>query len=155
VKDYTRLVPKISWSTAVKKLTILGSAILLAGGWQLALAQPPGGGGGRGGFGGMTFDALNTDKDNHEMMGKGDDAHEVQILSMEEVEAYFNQLFAGRQGGGGPPGGGGGRAGGGDFIQGMFSRWDADGSGGVTEEEFNNRPRGRRGGGGPGGPPPQ
>lgn len=136
----------------MKKLTVISSAILLAGSWQLAQAQPPGGGGRGGGFANMSFDALNTDKSNHEMMGEGDDAHEVQILSIAEVEAYFNQLFAGRQGGGGPPAGGaeraGGPGGGGNFIQNMFARWDADGSGGVTEEEFNNRPQGRRGGGG-------
>jgi hypothetical protein len=130
----------------VKKLTMISSAIVLAAGWQLAQAQPPGGGGGgRGGFG-MSFDAINQ----ADAEGKKDD-----YLTVEELTAFFAQLQAGR---GGPPGGGGGGGGGRGFDPAnIFASWDTlpEGApdGKVTEAEFNNRPQGRGRAGG--GPPPQ
>lgn len=125
----------------MKKLTILSSALLIAGVWQAAQAQPPGGGG----FGaGMTFDAINqADAD-----GNKDD-----YLTVEELRAFMEERQAAGGGGGGRFGGGG--QGGGDFVATMFARWDTQPEGGdgrITREEFDNRPRGR---GGPGGGPPQ
>lgn len=73
-----------------------------------------------------TFDQLDKD-------GNGS-------LSKEEVAGFFAQ-FAGGPGGGQA----GGRAIDPDRI---FARWDANGDGKVSKEEFENRPRGRRGGGG-------
>lgn len=73
--------------------------------------------------GGPNFDALDTDKSG--------------ALSKEEVAAFFAQ-FAGRGGGGGP-----------DPNQ-IFGRWDSNGDGSVSREEFDARPRFGRGG-----PPPQ
>jgi len=139
----------------VRRLTVLSTAIALAGGWQLASAQPPGGGGG---FTPPTFDAINMADD----AGKKDDH-----LTLDEVRAYFETAFAGRGGppggrggpggggggpGGGGPGGGAGGPGGGDFVANMFGQWDADHDGMVTQKEFDERPQGR---GGRGGPPPQ
>jgi hypothetical protein len=40
-------------------------------------------------------------------------------------------------------------------MAGMFERWDTDGDGKVTREEFDARPRGGPGGGAGGGAPPQ
>ena len=131
----------------MRKLTILGSAIAIFVGWQVAQAQPPGGGGGRGGMANVTFDAINKADEN----GKKDNH-----LTVEEVSAYFAEMMAARGGGpGGPPGGGG--AGGQDMGAQIFARWDTvpeGGDGMITEEEFNNRPQGG-GRGGRGGPPPQ
>lgn len=141
----------------MKRLTILGSAIVIAGSWQLASAQPPGGGGG---FTPPTFDSINMADDE----GKKDDH-----LTLDEVRAYFAERFAafggrGPGGGGGPPGGGGGAGpggggaggpGGGDFVANMFAQWDADDDGMVTQKEFDERPQGRGGRRGGGGPPPQ
>jgi hypothetical protein len=146
----------------VKRLTILSSAILLAGGWQLAQAQPPGGGGG--GFTPPTFDSLNTD------MTPGTANAGVQVLTAAEVTAYYTTLFAGRAGGapgggappaggGAPPAGGGAppAGGGGGFDPAtIFGTWDTNMDGEVTAAEFEARPR-RGGGGGrgaPGGAPP-
>lgn len=143
----------------MKKLTILSSAILLAGGWQLALAQPPGGGGGggRGGFG-MTFDGLNTDK------APGTKNEGQQVLTAAEVGAFFEQMAAGRAGGGAPaaggaapaagggapPAGGGGGGGRGGFDPTtIFAGWDANSDGEVTQAEFDARPQRGRGAGGP------
>jgi hypothetical protein len=126
----------------------MGSALILVGASQLALAQPPGGGGGRGGFANMTFDAINMADEN----GKKDDH-----LTLDELRHYFEEMMAARGGGGGGGGrfGGGGGAGGQDFVATMFSNWDTEPEGGdgmITEEEFNNRPQGRGGfGGGRGG----
>lgn len=71
-----------------------------------------------------TFEGLDTNKD-----GK---------LSKEEVAAFF----AGFTGGGGQ----------GPNVDQIFARWDKDGDGSVSKEEFETRPRPQRGGGGP---PPQ
>lgn len=136
----------------MKKATIVSSALLIVGGWQLAQAQPPGGG--RGGMAQMSFDAINqADED-----GNKDDH-----LTIEEVRAFFEEMMAGRAGGPGGGRAGGGGPGGGDFIATIFSNWDTDPEGGdgkITEEEFDNRQQmGGRGGAGPGGraggPPPQ
>lgn len=137
----------------MKKMTMVSSALLIVGGWQLAQAQPPGGG--PGGFTPPTFDSINQADEE----GNKDDH-----LTIEEVRAYFEEMMAGRAGGpgGGRAGGGPGGPGGEDFIATMFSNWDTDPEGGdgmITEEEWDSRPQmgGRRGGGpgGPGGPPPQ
>lgn len=148
----------------MKRLTTISAAILLAGGIQLAYAQPPGGGGGRGGFGGMDFDALNTD-DTPGTANEGE-----QVLTVDEVGAFFEQMMAGRGGGGpgggaqqgqaaggGAPGGGAaggrGRGGGGFDPTTIFANWDTNEDGEVTQAEFDARPQGGRGrgGGGPGG----
>lgn len=126
----------------MKRLTIIGSAIALAGGWQLTQAQPPGGGGG---FTPPTFDSINqADED-----GNKDDH-----LTVEEVAAWFEERFAGfGGGGGGGPGAGG--PGGGFSVETIFARWDTDPEGGdgkVTEAEFDARQRGGGGFGGGGGP---
>jgi ABC-type glycerol-3-phosphate transport system substrate-binding protein len=122
----------------------MGSALILVGASQLALAQPPGGGGGRGNM--MTFDAINMADAN----GNKDDH-----LTLDEVRHYFEEMMAARGGGGGGGGRFGGAGGGQDFVANMFSSWDTQPEGGdgmVTEEEFNNRPQGRGGfGGGRGG----
>ena len=68
-----------------------------------------------------SFDALDTDENGE--------------LSKEEVSA----MLARRQGGGGR---GEGR---GPSVDMVFGRWDADSSGAISREEFDNRPR--RGGG--------
>jgi hypothetical protein len=141
----------------VKKLTILSSALIIAGAWQVVLAQPPGGGGGggRGGggfLGNATFDAINQADEN----GNKDDH-----ITLEELRTYFAEMQAARGGGGGGGGRAGGGGGGQDFIANIFAQWDTvpeGGDGMITEEEFNNRPQGGRGGGGGrfgGGPPPQ
>lgn len=75
-----------------------------------------------GGFTPPTFDALDTDKNGS--------------LSKPEVAAFF----AGRPGG--PQGA--------PNADAVFGRWDANGDGSVSKEEFDSRPRQ----GGPGGPPP-
>ena len=71
-------------------------------------------------------------------------------LSKDEVAAFIEaRRAAGRAGGGGggpPPGAGGG--GPPDPAQ-IFARWDTNGDGKVTKEEFEARPRGGGGGGGP------
>ena len=131
----------------MKKLTLMSSAILIAGAVQVAQAQPPGGGGR---FANMSFDAINqADED-----GNKDDH-----LTIEELRTFFEErAAAGGPGGGGPGGGGpgggggfGGGPGGGDFVVNIFGRWDANEDGMITATEFEERPRGR----GPGGPPPQ
>ncbi len=130
----------------MKKLTILISGATLLGGWQLAQAQPPGGGGG---FTPPTFDALNTETE-----------QSPDYLTQEEVMAFMRQRMAAFGGGGpGGPGGGPGAGGpgaggpgGGGGPGGMFGRWDADGDGKVTRDEFDARPRGGPGGGPQGGP---
>jgi 23S rRNA pseudouridine2605 synthase len=96
-------------------------------------------------------------------------------LTEAEVMAWMQARMAGGGAGRGPggpgPGAGGGPGGPGPGARGpgaggpgggpagMFSRWDADGDGMVTREEFEARPRGGPGaggpGGGPGGPPSQ
>jgi hypothetical protein len=79
--------------------------------------------------GGPTFEQLDKD-------GNGS-------LSKEEVSAYFAQLP--RRGGGAQQGG---QANGRGFnVDRVFSRWDANGDGKVTKEEFDNRPRRQRQGG--------
>ena len=55
-------------------------------------------------------------------------------LDMEEVTTMF-AAFGGMGGGQAP-----------DPTQ-IFAAWDADGDGSISEEEFNNRPRGGMGGG--------
>jgi len=136
----------------VKKQMILSSAIAFACGWQIAQAQPPGGGGG---FAQMSFDAINQADDE----GNKDDH-----LTLEEVTVWLEERlagFGGRGGGGGPDAGG---RGGGMNAEAMFARWDTDPEGGdgkITEAEFDARQRGGgRGGfggdrGGGGGGPPQ
>lgn len=140
----------------MKRLTILSSAILLAGGWQLAQAQPPGGGGAGGRGGGFTFAALNTD------MTPGTKNAGVQVLTVAEVTAAFAARGAGAGGapGGAPPAGGGAAAPGGgrggfDPAT-IFAGWDANSDGEVTEAEYDARPRrgGPPPGGAPGGAPP-
>ena len=132
----------------MKRLTTISAAIVLAGGIQLAYAQPPGGGGG---FTPPTFDAINqADAD-----GNKDDH-----LTLEEVTAYFEEMMAGFGGGRG-----GGGPGGGMDIAAIFAGWDTvpeGGDGMITEEEWDARPArgggpGRAGGGGGrfGGGPPQ
>ena len=69
-----------------------------------------------------TFDGLDKDKD-----GK---------LSKEEVAAFFAGFARG--GGQGPN------------VDQIFARWDKDGNGSVSKEEFDSRPRPPGGG-----PPPQ
>ena len=147
---------------------LVSSALVLAGGMQLANAQPPGGGGGGGGRGmgmNMTFDALNTDK----TPGTANDGE--QVITVAELGAYFEQMMAGRGGGapgggapgggapraggpgGGAPGGGapGGRGGGFDPAT-MFGTWDTNSDGEITSAEFDARPQGGgQGRGGPGG----
>lgn len=136
----------------MNRLTLLSSALLITGGTQIAHAQPPGGGG----FAQMDFDALNTETEDS-----------PDYLTEAEVMAFMQRMMANRGGGpggpGGPPGGGpggpggpraggpGGGPGGGAGPAGMFGRWDADGDGKVTREEFENRQR-FGGPGGPGGP---
>jgi hypothetical protein len=107
-----------------------------------------------------TFDAINMadedgDKDDH--------------LTQEEFVAWMQARMASFGGGGGPgggpgaggpgPGGRGPGAGGpgSGGMAGMFGRWDTDGDGKVTREEFEGRPRGGPGGGpgAGGGAPPQ
>jgi len=121
----------------------------------------------------MTFDGINTDK-TAVKIGDAD----VQVITSDELSAFFANMMGGRGGGapgGGPPAGGGGpRAGGaapgggagpggggggrGGFDPAtMFGQWDADGDGYITQAEFDARPQGGRGGGGagrggPGGP---
>jgi len=130
----------------VNKLTLISSALLIAGGTQIAQAQPPGG---RGQMPAMDFDAINTETEDS-----------PDYLTEAEVNAFMQRMMANRAGGpggaGGPPGGGQGgpRAGGpGGGAGGMFGRWDTDGDGKVTREEFQNRQAfgGRGGPGGPGG----
>ncbi|HEU4617969.1 MAG TPA: EF-hand domain-containing protein [Gammaproteobacteria bacterium] len=75
-------------------------------------------------FQGPNFDQLDKDKNGS--------------LSKEEVADFFKQ-FAGRGNGGGGPN-----------ADQVFSRWDANGDGSVSKEEFDNRPR-RGGQGGQGG----
>jgi hypothetical protein len=103
--------------TAVKKIVSAAMIAALCGLGSTAGAQ---------GFTPPTFDSLDANSD-----GK---------IMKDEVEKFFAN-FAGRGGGGGGGGGGGPNA---DQI---FARWDADGNGEVSKEEFDNRPRGR------GGPP--
>ena len=94
--------------------------VLVAG---AAGAQAPGGGGG------LSFEALDADKNSS--------------LSQDEVAKFF----AGRPAGpNGPPN-----------AAEIFGRWDADKNGSVSKAEFDARPRppgGGGGGGGGGGPPP-
>jgi hypothetical protein len=71
-----------------------------------------------------TFDQLDKDKNGS--------------LSKEEVADFFKQ-FAGQGNGGGGPN-----------VDQVFSRWDANGDGSVSKEEFDNRPRPQRNGGGQG-----
>lgn len=73
----------------------------------------------------IDFDALNAD---------GDDR-----LTVEEVAAAFADAPGGNNG----PGG--------NFAATIFERWDADGNGAVTRQEFDDRPQAGRGGGGGGG----
>jgi hypothetical protein len=123
----------------------------------------------------MTFDGINTDK-TAVKIGDAD----AQVITPDELSAFFANIMGGRGGGapgGGAPGGGGPRAGGaapqgaapggragpggpggggGGFDpSAMFGQWDADGDGYITQAEFDARPQGGRGGagrGGPGGP---
>ena len=76
------------------------------------------------GFTPPTFDGLDKDKD-----GK---------LSKDEVAAFFAGFSRG--GGQGPN------------VDQIFARWDKDGNGSVSKEEFDSRPRPAGPGGGP---PPQ
>jgi hypothetical protein len=74
-----------------------------------------------------TFDQLDKDKNGS--------------LSKEEVTDFFSQ-FAGR-------GNGNGNAQGrGPNVDQLFGRWDANGDGNVSKEEYDNRPRPQRNGGG-------
>jgi EF-hand domain pair len=100
---------------------------LLAGCTSLALAQPPAP---------PAFDELDAD-------GSG-------ALSPEEVEGMFAR-FAGRgaENGNGPGGRPPGR---GPDPATIFGRWDTNGDGAVSREEFDARPRFGRGGP-PGGDP--
>jgi Ca2+-binding EF-hand superfamily protein len=59
-------------------------------------------------------------------------------LSKQEVTDFFAQL-AGR--------GNGNAQGGGPNVDQIFARWDANGDGNVSKEEFDNRPRRQRNGG--------
>lgn len=106
----------------------IGIGLVMLTGAALVAAQPPQP---------PSFEELDTD-------GNG-------TLSQEEVGALFAR-FAGRgPGADAPPGGGPNPAM-------VFGRWDADGDGVVTREEFDARPRmgpgGPRGPGGERGPRP-
>jgi EF-hand domain pair len=103
------------------RVLFAASAATLLLGARLACAQP----------GPPSFDAMDKNKDGS--------------LSKDEVTAFFEERRA--QGGGQGPGAGGPGGGGFDPAQ-VFARWDTNGDGKVTKEEFDARPR--RGGG----PPP-
>jgi len=107
----------------------------------------------------MTFDGLNTDKT------PGTKNKDAQVLTEQEVAAFFAGRAGGPPRGGGaggdapgggggaaPGGGGGGRGGRGFDPATIFSNWDANGDGEVTQAEFDARPQRGRGPGGPGGP---
>jgi hypothetical protein len=82
------------------------------------------------------------------------DADQNGALSKQELAVLMERFAAGRPGAGDGPREGGAERGGArrrPNIDVMFGRWDADGNGAVSREEFDNRPR-RRGPGGRGGP---
>jgi hypothetical protein len=150
----------------MKKSLMVGAILALAGSSLPVLAQPPGGGpGGR--FQPPTFADLDENEDGKIVQ------EEFDTWMQERMDAMGRGPgggaggppggFGGPSGGpGGPPGGFGGPSGGpggppagfggpGGGPGGMFTSWDANGDGAVTEEEFNARPRFRGGYGAPGG----
>lgn len=122
----------------MKTIKLIGvAAALLAA--QLASAQPPGGGP-PGGMQPPQFKDFDANAD-----GK---------IVQEEFSASMQRMMANMpqgQGGGNANAAGGAPGAMGMGMEQMFGRWDANSDGGVTQEEFDARPRGM-GMGGQGGP---
>ncbi len=122
----------------MKTLKLLATAtVLLAA--QLATAQPPAGGP-PGGMQPPAFKDLDTNADGKIVQDEFNTVMQAMMANMPQGQGGGNANAAG-----GAPGGMG------MGMQQMFGRWDTNSDGGVTQEEFDARPRGM-GMGGPGGP---